>query len=192
MKKYVFTLTALISIFVIGFAAMAFQPDENTDRRDEIKERVGELKKELLISRLEFDEATSEKLIVINEKYFELMMEKVAEKKDTMNALEALYMDEEVDEKKIDALIDDLFDIDEDIMTIRNKENKEISSLLSTEEFGRYLIFNEQFHREIRKVIMEKAHDHPDGMPGGGPGGEFGEGPEGPPSFEPPFGEPPM
>jgi len=53
--------------------------------------------------------------------------------------------------------------------------------LLTTEEFGRYLIFNEQFHREIRKIIMEKAHDMPEGEfcpPEGGPDGGFGPPPE--------------
>jgi len=185
MKKYAITVTALISMLVIGFSAMAFQPDDNSDRREEIMERVGDLKKELLISRLDFDEATSEKLVEINVKYFELMAEKVSERKETMEALEELYKDEDVEVKEIDALIDDLFDIEEGIMDIRNRENKEISSLLSTEEFGRYLIFNERFQKEIRKVIMEKVHDHPEG----GPGGEFGDGP---PPHEPPFGEPPM
>jgi len=192
MKKYGIIFTALISISVIGFAALAFQPDENSDRREQIKERVGELKKELLISRLDFDEATSEKLIEINEKHFELMIEKITERKDTMDALETLYMAEEVDEKEIDALIDHFFDIEDEIMDIRNSENKEISSLLSTEEFGRYLIFNERFQKEIRKVIMEKAHDHPEDLPEGGTEGEFGGGPGGPPPFEPPFAEPPM
>ena len=188
MKKYVVTFTVLISICCIVFTALAFQPEENTDRRDKIKERVGDLKKELLISRLEFDDATSEKLIEINEKYFELMIEKVTERKDTMEALEELYKQEEVSEKEINTLIDDLFDIDDEITNLRTKENKEISSLLTTEEFGRYLIFNERFNREIRKIIMEKAHDRPEGESAG----EFGERPDGPPPFEPPFGEPPM
>ena len=193
MKKYVVTFTALISICLIGFTALAFQTDENVDRRDRVMERVSDLKKELLISQLNFDEDTAENLVAINEKYFVLMMEKVAARKETMDALEALYREEEVSEREIKALIDNLFDIDEEIMDLRSKENREISSLLSSEEFGRYLVFNERFQREIRTVIMERAHGHPGEMPHeGGPGGEPGEGHDGPPPLEPPFGEPPM
>ncbi|MBN1881846.1 MAG: hypothetical protein JW885_06695 [Deltaproteobacteria bacterium] len=198
MKKYLIIFTALVSILAIGLTALAFQPDEADNRRDKIMERVGDLKEELLISQLDLNEATAEKLVEINEKYLALMMENITKKKDTMKALEALYAAEEVNEKEIDALIDDLFDIEDDITALRKKENKELSSLLSTEEFGRYLIFNERFHREIRMVIMEKSHGYPgemgpEGMPPEG-GLEFepGECPEGPPPFGPPFGEPPM
>ena len=187
MKKYVFTATALVSMALIAIAVLAFQPEEDTDRKEKIKERVGDLKMELLISRLEFEEATAEKIIEINERYFDLLGEKTAERKEAMTALEEIYMQDEVNEKEVDALIDDIFDIEEEVMNLRNKENKEIASLLTTEEFGRYLIFNERFHREIRKIIMEKVHD----MPEGGPDGGFGppEGGFGPPEGE--FGPPP-
>jgi hypothetical protein len=200
MKKKLFIISAvLVSILVIGLIALAFQSEDTTDRRDKIKERVGDLKMELLISRLEFDEATAEKIIEINEKYFDLMMEKVTERKEVMKSLETLYMEEEVNEKEIKSLIGDLFDLDEDIMTIKDKEMKEVSSLLTTEEFGRYLIFEELFYREMRKVIMEKAHDMPEGEfgpPEGGPDDGFGPpgsppecGPDG--GFGPPEGPPP-
>jgi Spy/CpxP family protein refolding chaperone len=191
MKKYVFTATALVSIALIAIAALAFQQEEDTDRREMIKERVGDLKMELLISRMEFEEATAEKIIEINEKYFDLVSEKTTERKEAMTALEELYRQDEVNEKEVDSLVDDLFDIEEEVMNLRSKEYKEISSLLTTEEFGRYLIFNERFHREIRKVIMEKAHDMPEGGPGGGfgpPEDGFGPPPDG--EHGPPEGGP--
>ena len=92
-------------------------------------------------------------------------------------------MQDEVNENEIDAIIDDLLDIEEEVVSLREKEMKEISSLLTTEEFGRYLIFDERFKRKMHEVIMEKSAGEFEGMPEGGPpGGGFG--PEGGPGGE--------
>jgi Spy/CpxP family protein refolding chaperone len=88
----------------------------------------------------------------------------------TMRELRLLLQSSKPDEAKLKAAIEKLEKNRRAMHEVRNKEFSGLKDILTTEQQARYLVFQQEFRREMRGMIS--------GARGGGPGkGGMGMGP---------------
>jgi hypothetical protein len=150
MKR--FTAAALSLVIVMAFSAsVLFAQDTNDDRkaqRDRIATKVEELRKEILISKVGLTEAEVTKLTSINK-----------EKRENSRALSKALREEPVNESDLKSILNKRSSLQKEMTSLRTQEEKEISKMLSTEEFARYIVFNERFNRQIRGLVAGGSYD---------------------------------
>ncbi len=142
-----------------------------------------------LIEELKLDEKTSTQLSSflssLEEKRRSLMKANVAAMKDLRTAVKS----GKPDERKLQPLLDKIEKIQNDLIGLRQKEVSGIKGMLTVEQQARYLVFQQEFRREVRGMIAGARAGQGQGMrngpgqgrPGSGPGpgpGGFGRGPE--------------
>lgn len=154
MKKLLIVTMSVLLVFG-SYSLFAQEEDAPGEKRDEIRARIEELKKDLMSIKLGFDDATLSKIFEINEKYAVKMGDYAKERGDKMKALEDALKVEEVKDSDVKVIIDDLFKIEENLFSQRKKEHDELSKVLSTEELGRLILFNIKFNRNIMRLIRE-------------------------------------
>ncbi len=151
-------------------------------KRDEVRKKVEAVRMWRLIEDLKIDEKTSTQLASflssIEEKRRSLMKANVA----TMRDLRAAVKSERPDERKLRPLLDKIEKIQNELVGLREKEIAGIKGMLTVEQQARYLVFQQQFRREVRGMIEGARGGQGQGRPGAGQGGPppggFGRGRE--------------
>lgn len=145
-------------------------------QQEKIRKRVETIRIWRLTERLKLDPATSAKLASLlsslDEQKKKLMREHVQSMKTLRQALKVAKPDEGM-------LKDGIEKIEANRRALHELKDKEISSLkdiLTTEQQARYLVFQQEFHREMRGMIAKARGNEPGkGGRGQGPGAAQGQ-----------------
>ncbi|GEM_PF-3336038 len=152
MKK----LTAVIISLLIVLSALAVFAQEIEDRkakRDRIATKVEELRKEILISKVGLTESEVSEITAINKKYREKRRSLFKERFENRRALSKALREETVNESELKSILNKRSSLDDKMTSLKRQEEKEISKLLTTEQFARYIVFNERFNRQMRGLV---------------------------------------
>ncbi|MBN1572973.1 MAG: hypothetical protein JW984_07240 [Deltaproteobacteria bacterium] len=158
MKK----LTAVIISLGIILSALAVFAQEIEDRkikRDRVEARVEELRKEILVSKVGLTESEVSQITAINKKYREKRMALFKERIENSRALSKALREETVNESELKSILNKRTSLEDEMSSLRKQEEKEISRMLTTEQFARYIVFNERFNRQMRGLVAGNGAD---------------------------------
>jgi Spy/CpxP family protein refolding chaperone len=161
------------------------QNGPDAKKREEVRKKVEAVRMWRLTEELKLDEKTSTRLASFLSAMDEKRRDLLRERAETMRDLRAEVKAGNPDEKKMRASLDRLEKNRRDMMELEGKETGGIKNILSVEQQARYVIFQQEFRRELRGMIAG-ARGSGQGMrgPGGGTVGKgpgAGDGPGGPP-----------
>ena len=144
------------------------EPDAK--KRDEVRKKVETVRMWRLTEELKLDEKTGARLAsflsALDEKRRGLMHERM----ETMRNLRTILKTGKPDEKKLKADLEKIEKNRREMMELEGKETDGVKDILSVEQQARYVIFQQEFRREMRGMIAG-ARGNGQGMrgPGNGP-----------------------
>jgi Spy/CpxP family protein refolding chaperone len=163
-----------------------FAPEQGPDapppeeRREEIRKKIETIRIWRLTERLRLDTATIAKLAPFLGSLDQRRKEILQEQATTMRELDLLVKFSKPDEAKIKAALDRLEKNQQAIHETRRREIDGLKAILTVEQQARFLLFQQEFERELREMIAGARG-------GGGPvGGRPGLRPP-PEGFDKPF-----
>lgn len=147
---------------------------EPEGRREEIMKKVETLRKWRLIEELDMDEETAAKFLPALSSLEEKRRELDRENRETMRELRFSLDARNPDEKRLKDGLEKLEKNHQELMELRNREIQAAKDFLTVEQQARYLIFQREFQREVREIIMRARGRAP-----GAFGGRRGQNPPG-------------
>ena len=154
-----------------GFGNAQGQGEPDAKKRDEVRKKIETVRMWRLTEELKLDEKTGARLAsylsALDEKRRGLMHERM----ETMKDLRTLLKPGKPDEKKLKAALEKLEKNRGEMLELEGEETSGVKEILSVEQQARYVIFQQEFRREMRGMIA--------GARGNGPGPRGpGSGPE--------------
>lgn len=150
----------LALILVTGFSMNGMAgPPEDTDRPpskeqfEKIRKRIETLKMWKLTQALDLDEKTSSQLFPLLSKYDRKRVE--IEKSLRRGIKELRESLKERHEGNLKNILDRLEEDHNALQKIKEEEWTELKKILTIEQQAKYVIFQQEFEREIRKIIAE-------------------------------------
>ena len=152
MKNIVGTAIAVLLVFTsISLGAEG----DIEKKKEDAKWRIDLIRKGMLAQELGLDEATLAKLVGINDRYDIERKKLFEERRDNMAALDKALSKEKSTDSEIDGIVNKLIGVEDKIDELRKKEMGELDKLLTTEQMGRYIVFNDRFNKEIMRIIRK-------------------------------------
>lgn len=153
-----------LALFVIVAAAILISAGCREEARKEgykdVETRITDLKKNVLSKTMDLDETTLNKVIDVTDKYDKQKISLLKEHRKNMKALKTALDSGKATDSDIRSLIDTLNKGEEDLFTLRQQEEKELSTFLTTEQLGRFLVFDDKFKREVRRHVESGRESH--------------------------------
>jgi Spy/CpxP family protein refolding chaperone len=146
------------------------------ERREEAMKKVQTLKKWRLIEELNLDEATADKFLPLVSSIDRERRELMKERRENMRGLKEILGSQTPDERKIKQRLDGAEGTFRKMQELRDREIKAAREHLTYEQQARFLIFNKEFEREMRRMIKRSRGGRKGGFDR--PGGERFGGPE--------------
>jgi len=151
MLKFNLKFFLVVLLFVlIGLPKLESQPAFRA------KERLKEFKKMRLLEILDLDENTSTKFIAKYNTAEKAIQEKHKEVEDALLDLEYLVR-KKAGKDEIAKQSQKLMDAQKALVNTMFEQQKEIKSVLSEEQFAKYLIFENRFRERLQQAIIERA-----------------------------------
>jgi hypothetical protein len=138
-------------------------------KREEVRKKVEAVRMWKLTEELKLDEKTSTKLASFLSALEEKRRGLTRARMETMRDLRAALKAGSPDEKKLKIDLDKLEKNHREMTDLQDKEASGVKGLLSVEQQARYVIFQQEFRREMRSMIAG-ARGNGQGMPGPGAG----------------------
>ncbi len=179
LSSMVFTL--LTVLFILGFGlpcfsqpqgegrprgsdSQAFGGDETPqayEKRENIRKRIELIRMWKLTEKLDLTEETGAKLFPLLHKYDEKGIRLQKERNSITNQLRRALEDEATSDEEIEAAMDNL---EKNVLAASDlirQQRKELKGILSTRQQAKFILFQREFHREIRKIIAEARERRP-------------------------------
>lgn len=151
------------------------------ERREEIRKKIEAIRIWRLTEALKLDADTSVRLSSILSSLDLKRREIQREQMEAMRALRQTLRSSKPDEAKLKSLLDRLESNHRSMQELREREIKNLKEILSPEQQARFLIFQQEFQREMRGIIEgARGGGQGQGMRGAGQGRGMGTGPVGP------------
>lgn len=148
------------------------EPDAK--KRAEVRKKIEAVKIWRLTEELKLDEKTSARLASFLSAMDENRRGLMHERMETMKDLRTILKTKKPDEKKLKADLDKLEKNRREMVELDGKETGGVKDILSVEQQARYVIFQQEFRRELRGMISG-ARGNGQGVHG--PASRTGEGP---------------
>ncbi len=141
------------------------------ERREEVRKKIEAVRIWRLTEELKLDTNTSAKLSSLLSSLDQQRRDTMREQMEAMRDLRSLLKSAKPDEAKIRPLIEKLEKNHHEMQALRNREFKGLKEILTIEQQARFLLFQQEFQREMRDMIAgaRGKGQGRDGM-GGGPG----------------------
>jgi Spy/CpxP family protein refolding chaperone len=169
-------------------AGRGFGAPPSEERREEIRKKMEAVRIWRMTEELKLDEKTAARFLPaissVEQKRRELMKDNV----ETMKELRTQLGSRNPDERKLKASLEKLEKNQQEMTRLREKEIEAAKNNLTSEQQARYLIFQQEFQREMRGMIegargggagmrgdtggSERGRMNPGMGPGAGPGGQ--------------------
>ncbi len=164
------------------------QPDRgglSAEKREEIRKKIEAVRMWRLTEVLKLDENTAAKLSAYLSSIDQQRRDIMHERMETMRALRNALRSSKPDETKLKAAIDRLEKNHHAMTEIRGKEIAGLKNILTTEQQARFLLFQQEFRRDIQRMIAGARGGPGRGGTGPGPGRGQGAGRMGPGAGDP-------
>lgn len=151
MLKFSFKQAVILAIILIAVQSNIFaQPAFRA------KERIAEFKKMKLLEVLDLDEKSSEKFLAKYNSAEKAIREKQEKLDEAILDLEYLIR-KKANKEDLTKQSQKVMDLQRDLMNTMFEQQKEIKSVLTEEQFARYLVFENRFREQLQKAIIERA-----------------------------------
>lgn len=152
-------------------------------KREEAMKKVETLKKWRLIEELNLDEKTADRFLPLLSSIERERRELMKERMEAVRGLREALNSPTPDERKIKQGLERVESAIRKLQKLQEKEINAAREHLTYEQQARYLIFNQDFEREMRRIISQVRGRRPGGQ--GREGGPMfgGEGREGGPMY---------
>jgi hypothetical protein len=151
MKKCLFLTVILIISASFSHNAVLNAQGQNRPYK------VDELEKVKLIESLNLDENTAIKFFARKQERVGKVNDLNRQRDDKMNQLQRAYEKGEKNEKFYRETISDLQGIDQNIIKIKYDFINSLSDILNPQQVAKYVVFERNFKREIKDLLMQKG-----------------------------------
>jgi len=185
-------LVSMVAVMMFAAASLSFAQqapgglyDESLEpggappsaaKREEVRKKIEAIKIWKLTEALKLDADTSARLSAVINPLDHQRMDIAREQMVTMRELRSLLQSPKPDQTKLKAAIDRLEKNHIAMQETRNKEFSAVKGILTTEQQARYIIFQQDFRREMRGMIAGARGGGGGQGRGLGPGGGQGQG----------------
>ncbi|MCL5022949.1 MAG: hypothetical protein M1497_06245 [Nitrospirae bacterium] len=157
----------LLLCFVLGFAVNAiaeprgdFERPPSREQMEKVRKRIETLKMWKLTRALDLDEKTSAQVFPLLNRYDRKRADLEKAMRDNMRELkDALKEGRENQMKNILGMIEESH---KSIQALKDAEWQELKGIFTTEQQAKFVFFQQEFDREMRKIIgeaRERRHD---------------------------------
>ncbi len=176
-KKGLFSMgfPLVMALFIVGFGLPCFsqppgegrsrgsdspvfrgdEPPPSLEKREKVRKRIELIRMWKLTEELDLTEETGAKLFPILHKYDEKRIELHKERQNVMNQLRRALEDEATSDETIKAAMEQ---VDKNALAVSDlirQQHQELKGVLSLRQQAKFILFQREFHREIRKTISE-------------------------------------
>ncbi len=168
-------LIPMTVLFILGFSLPSFsqspreggpggpdspalrgdEPPLPLEKREEIRKRIELIRMWKLTEELDLTEETGAKLFPILHKFDEKRMALHKERHGIMNQLRKALENGASSDEAIEAVMDKLEKNTLAELDLMRQQRKELKGILSPRQQAKLILFQREFHREIRKIIAE-------------------------------------
>jgi hypothetical protein len=169
MEKYVARM-ALLLFFMFGFVAASmaeprgdFEGPPTKEQIEKVRSRIETLRMWKLTKALDLDEKTSAKLFPLLNRYDKKRAEIENALRDNLRELRESLRGKR--EGLLRGFLDRLEQNHKSMQGIKDAEWEELKGILSVEQQAKFIIFQLEFEREIKKIIeetRERRQDRPE------------------------------
>jgi Spy/CpxP family protein refolding chaperone len=149
-----------VVLLVAGFSTVSLaEPQEDIEKQpskeqmEKVRKRIETLKMWRLSDALDLDEKTSTSLFPLLSKYDRKRAEIEQSLRGSMKDLRESLREKR--EGNLKNILDKLEENHKALQRIKEEEWSEIKKILTLEQQARFVIFQQEFEREIRKIIAE-------------------------------------
>jgi Spy/CpxP family protein refolding chaperone len=168
MKKHWFTMTlalmmilGLSGVQVLAQPAATPQPGEerqmSQERREELKKKVELIWQQKLTEKLALTEEEKAKVFPLLQQYHERQRALRQENRQLVRQLEGMIT-ANAPEKELKKTIRDLEENEHKLLEVREEGFHELARILPVDKQARYIVFQEQFRREMHRLIQRARH----------------------------------
>lgn len=125
------------------------------EKREEIRKRIELIRMWKLTEELDLTEEIGGKLFPILHKYDEKRMALNKERDGIMNQLRKALENEASSDEAIEGVMDKLEKNTLAELDLMRQQRKELKGILSPRQQAKFILFQREFHREVRKIIAE-------------------------------------
>ncbi|MBI5198410.1 MAG: hypothetical protein HZA09_00075 [Nitrospirae bacterium] len=150
----------LVVLLVAGFSTVSLaEPQEDIERppskeqMEKVRKRIETLKMWKLTQALELDEKTSAQVFPLLSKYDKKRGEIEQSLRGSMRELRESLREKR--EGNLKNILDKLEENHKALQRIKEEEWSELKKILTLEQQARFILFQQEFEREIRKIIAE-------------------------------------
>ncbi len=166
MERHIFKFF-LVLVLVIGFGMYSSaEPPEDIERpsskeqMEKVRKRIETLKMWRLTDALNLDEKTSSQIFPLISKYDKKRIEAEQSLRNGMKELREFLKEKR--EGNLKGILDKIEENHKALQRIKEEEWAELKKILTVEQQARFIIFQQEFEREIRKIIAEVRERRPE------------------------------
>lgn len=156
-KHMVKILLSLIILFGFTAYGLAEPPDfekaPTKEQKEKVRQRIETLRMWKLTKDLDLDEKTSGQLFPLLNRYDKRRAEMENAMQENMNALRESLREKR--EGQLRGILDRLEQNHKGMQSLRDSEWDEMKKILTIEQQAKYVIFLQEFDREMRRIIRE-------------------------------------
>jgi Spy/CpxP family protein refolding chaperone len=145
-------------------------------RREEVRKKIEAVRIWRLNEALKLDPDTSAKLSSLLSSFDQQRRDIRSEQRRTMKRLRLAVRSNKLDGSKIKTDLDTIEKNHHAMQELKNSETLALKNILTIEQQARYLVFQQDFRREMRGMI-KRSRRNGQGRTGMGPGAGMGGGP---------------
>ncbi len=136
-------------IFAIFTYSLLFSQPLHRPEKDDIEM----IRKWKLIEYLELEEDQAEKFFPRLRSFEKDLKSIQAQKKEYFEKLENMLEDESIKSSEINDIIDSLYELDEDIISLKQNHFKNCDDILSSKQKVKYLTFERKFKKQMKNKL---------------------------------------
>lgn len=131
------------------------KPLPTAEERERVKKRIDMIRMWRLTEDLDLDEQTGSKLFPLLRHYEEKRRELAREREELLFALKGLLKSGKPQEERLRSLMKEWDEIRTKEQELNRKEKEDMKGILSIEQQAKYLIFQQEFMKEMRRMIAD-------------------------------------
>ena len=153
MKKLIlFTLLLLLSNSDNTFGQRGNQ--------NNFSDEIGTVMKQKLIKNLNFDEATADKFVTVQNENNKHLRNIMKEKRQLMKSI-----NDNPDAADIESKLNSILELDTKILDLRKNHMSELKAFLTPQQIAKSMIFTRKFNKEFRNQIRERKRNRQNNNP---------------------------
>ncbi len=155
-KKFIFIAAA--TLFAVFLGSTADSRPKPLPNRQRVMEKIETIKMWKLMDALNLDSETALKVFPIIKAMDEKRTRLIEQKRALLWKLRQSIRDKTSEKAAVDSMAAKLFDLTERICALSREEYQKLKGVLTEEQLGRYLLFQQRFRRElIKRWVQERG-----------------------------------